>query len=258
MNFFEKIQRKIKLNTHAGTLYQCPFCGYQSKDLETVGHDLPILKKKHVIGGGKRAAGCYKCHSRDRERLLYTFLIEELKLPSDKNISILHIAPEPKLSQVLLKQNFKEYICGDLFTEGYSYPAHVKNMNVLDLNFRDNHFDLFLCNHVLEHIPEDIRAMKEIFRVLKPGGHALLQVPISKNSAETVEDFTIEDPKKREELFGQFDHCRIYGQDYVTRLESVGFKINRINISDKYPSYGLNPEEDLFFCEKPSFKNSEL
>lgn len=79
-------------------------------------------------------------------------------------------------------------------------------MNVLDLNFRDNHFDLFLCNHVLEHIPEDIRAMKEIFRVLKPGGHALLQVPISKNSAETVEDFTIEDPKKREELFGQFDH----------------------------------------------------
>ncbi len=250
MNFFKKIQRKIKLDTHAGTRYQCPFCGYQSKDLETVGHNLPVLKEKHVIGGGRRAAGCYKCHSRDRERLLYAFLIVDLKLPSNKNISILHIAPEPKLSQVLLQQSFREYICGDLFTKGYEYPAHVKNMNVLDLPFEDNHFDLFLCNHVLEHIPEDIKAMKEIFRVLKPGGHALLQVPISKNSPETVEDFTIEDPKKREELFGQFDHCRIYGQDYVTRLESVGFKVKRINISEKYKKFGLNPDEDIFYCEK--------
>lgn len=250
MNFFKKIQRKIKLDTHAGTRYQCPFCGYQSKDLETVGHNLPVLKEKHVIGGGRRAAGCYKCHSRDRERLLYAFLIADLKLPSNKNISILHIAPEPKLSQVLLQQSFREYICGDLFTKGYEYPAHVKNMNVLDLPFEDNHFDLFLCNHVLEHIPEDIKAMKEIFRVLKPGGHALLQVPISKNSPETVEDFTIEDPKKREELFGQFDHCRIYGQDYVTRLESVGFKVKRINISEKYKKFGLNPDEDIFYCEK--------
>lgn len=251
MNFLKKFQRKIKLSAHAGTRYKCPFCGYQSKDLEIVGHDFRVLKQKHVIGGGRRAAGCYKCHSRDRERLLYAFLIEDLKLPSEKNISILHIAPEPKLSQVLLKQNFKEYICGDLYTKGYDYLAHVKNMNVLNLPFEDNHFDLFLCNHVLEHVPEDIEAMKEIFRVLKPGGNALLQVPISKNSAETVEDFTIEDQKKREELFGQFDHCRIYGQDYITRLESVGFKVHRINVSDKYASFGVNPEEDLFFCEKP-------
>lgn len=251
MNFLKQFQKKIKLIAHAGTRYKCPFCGYQSKDLEIVGHDLPILKQKHVIGGGRRAAGCYRCHSRDRERLLYAFLIEDLKLPTNKNISILHIAPEPKLSQVLIKQNFKEYICGDLFTKGYDYPVHVQNMNVLNLPFEDNYFDLLLCNHVLEHIPEDIDAMKEIFRVLKRGGDALLQVPISKNSPATVEDFTIEDHKKREELFGQFDHCRIYGQDYITRLESVGFQVQRINISDKYPSFGINPEEDLFFCKKP-------
>ncbi|WP_143885564.1 hypothetical protein [Chryseobacterium binzhouense] len=84
MNFLKKIQRKIKLDSHSETRYQCPFCGYQSEDLETVGHNLPMLKEKHVIGGGKRAAGCYKCHSRDRERLLYAFLIADLKLPSDK------------------------------------------------------------------------------------------------------------------------------------------------------------------------------
>src|SRR5690606_19939096 len=141
-------------------------------------------------------------------------------------------------------------VCGDLFTEGYEYAAHVQNMNVMDIPYGDHHFDYVLCNHVLEHIPEDTKAMKEIFRVLKPGGSAILQVPISKNSAQTVEDFTIEDPKKREELFGQFDHVRIYGQDYVNRLESAGFKVNRLNISQKYQKLGVNPEEDLFVCEK--------
>lgn len=245
-----KIANKIKLLSHSGSTYHCPYCGYDSKDLEVVGHDLKVLRDKQVIGGGRRAAGCYKCHSRDRERLLYAFLIEELKVTDNKNSSILHIAPEPKLSNIFLKSNVKEYICGDLFTKGYDYPSHVKNMNVMDIPYEDDHFDLAICNHVLEHIPEDTKAMKELHRVLKPGGHALLQVPISKNNQQTDEDFTITDRNKREELFGQFDHVRIYGQDYVTRLESVGFKVKRINISEKYKKFGLNPDEDIFYCEK--------
>ncbi|RKS96266.1 methyltransferase domain-containing protein [Chryseobacterium defluvii] len=249
MSILNRLKNKIKLYSHAGTTYHCPFCGYDSKDLEIVGHDLPVLREKHVIGGGRRAAGCYRCHSRDRERLLYAFIVEELKLP--KETSILHIAPEPKLSNILLKQNFKEYICGDLFTIGYEYPDYVQNMNVLDIPYEDNHFDLVICNHVLEHIPEDTKAMGEIFRVLKPHGKAILQVPISANNQVTHEDFTITDKYKREELFGQFDHVRIYGQDYITRLESVGFIVHRINISDQYKKFGVNPEEDLFFCEKP-------
>ncbi|WP_052248336.1 class I SAM-dependent methyltransferase [Chryseobacterium taiwanense] len=252
MSLITRIKNKIKLQAHSGNNYYCPFCGYTSRDLEVVGHDLPVLREKEVVGGGRRAAGCYQCHSRDRERLLYAFIIEELKLPKNKNRSILHIAPEPKLSNVLLKQDFNEYICGDLFTPGYTYPAHVQNMNVLHLPFEDNHFDLVICNHVLEHIPEDIKAMQELQRVLKPGGKAILQVPISKNTRETVEDFTIADPKKREELFGQFDHVRIYGQDYVQRLESAGFIVHRINISETYTRMGVNPLEDLFYCEKPT------
>lgn len=250
MGLVKKIKNKLKLFSHSGSNYHCPFCGYNSKDLEVVGHDLPILREKHVIGGGKRAAGCYQCQSRDRERLLYAFIMEELKLPSNKDLSILHIAPEPKLSNVLLKQNFREYVCGDLFTEGYYYSDYVKNINVLEIPYSDNYFDFAICNHVLEHIPTDKKAMGELYRILKPGGKAILQVPISKNNQDTHEDFTISDPKKREELFGQFDHVRIYGQDYVTRLESVGFKVNRINISDKYKKLGVNPDEDIFFCEK--------
>lgn len=252
MSLIKRLKNKIKLQAHSGNNYYCPYCGYSSKDLEVVGHDLPVLIEKEVVGGGRRAAGCYQCHSRDRERLLYAFIIEELNLPQNKNIHILHIAPEPKLSNVLLKQNFDEYICGDLFTPGYTYPAHVQNMNVLELPFEDHHFDLVICNHVLEHIPEDIKAMKELQRVIKPEGKAILQVPISKNTPETVEDFTISDPQKREELFGQFDHVRIYGQDYTQRLESAGFLVNRINITETYKRLGVNPEEDIFYCEKPA------
>lgn len=250
MSIIKNIKHNIKLLAHAGNNYQCPFCRYSSRDWEIVGHDLPVLIEKQVIGGGKRAAGCWKCRSRDRERLLYAFLFEELKVSENKNQRILHIAPEPKLSKVLMAQNFQEYICGDLFTEGYHYADHVQNMNVLDLQFPDNYFDLAICNHVLEHIPEDTKAMSEIYRVLKPGGAAILQVPISKNTEKTHEDFTISDPLKREELFGQFDHVRIYGQDYTNRLASVGFKVKQRNVSEKYKNFGVNPEEDIFYCEK--------
>lgn len=250
MSIVKRVQNKLKLLAHSGSNYHCPFCGYNSKDHEVVGHDLPVLVKKQVIGGGKRAAGCYQCKSRDRERLLYAFILEELKVGSNKKVRILHIAPEPKLSKVLREQEFEEYTCGDLFTEGYQYAAHVQNMNVLELPFENNHFDLAICNHVLEHIPEDTKAMGEIHRVVKSGGAAILQVPLSKNTEKTHEDFTIDDPNKREELFGQFDHVRIYGQDYEKRLQSVGFKVNRTNVSEKYKKFGVNPDEDIFYCEK--------
>nr|WP_314493683.1 methyltransferase domain-containing protein [uncultured Chryseobacterium sp.] len=248
MRIITRIKKKIKLLLHSGSKYHCPYCGYNSKDLKIVGHDLKVLRDLQVVGGGKRAAGCFKCGSRDRERLLYAFIIGELKLP--KNTSILHIAPEPKLSGVISKQDFEEYICGDLFTEGYQYPDYVKNINVLDIPYEETHFDLVICNHVLEHIPDDERAIKEIYRVLKRGGKAVLQVPISKNRNVTFEDFSISDPKKREEMFGQFDHVRIYGQDYIQRLENAGFQVSRINISKDYKKFGINPDEDIFFCEK--------
>ncbi|CAA7194366.1 class I SAM-dependent methyltransferase [Chryseobacterium potabilaquae] len=248
MQLLQKIKKKLKLIYFSGSNYHCPFCGYSSKSLEVVGHDLPVLREKQVIGGGRRPAGCYKCHSRDRERLLYAFIIEELKLPPETRI--LHIAPEIKLSKILLNKNFNEYICGDLHTPGYHYPDYVKNINILNIPYEDNHFDIVICNHVLEHIPQDIEAMTELRRVLKPGGKAILQVPISKNNQSTHEDFTISDPKKREELFGQFDHVRIYGQDYFSRLESAGFLVNKVNISEKYKKLGVNPAEDIFFCEK--------
>lgn len=250
MSLFDTIKYYKKLLKHAGFTYKCPYCNYWARDMEMVGHDLPVLTEKQVIGGGRRAAGCRKCKSRDRERLLYAFLFKELKIHLKKSHQILHIAPEPRLSSLLVQQDFENYICGDLFTEGYHYPDHVRNMNVLDLQFDAGTFDLVICNHVLEHIPQDTKALAEIYRVLKPGGKAILQVPVSRNSEQTDEDFTLSDPKERERRFGQFDHVRLYGQDYEVRLQSAGFQVDRINISKKYRKYAVNPHEEIFYCQK--------
>lgn len=245
------IRTKIKLAIHAGTKYHCPICGYQSKDLYAIGHDLHVLSEKKVVGSGSRKGGCYQCKSTDRDRLVYTYLTEKLKILENKKINILHLAPEKGLSPAIMKMGFENYICGDLYTEGYYYPDYVKNMNVLNIPYEDNYFDIIICNHILEHIPNDLDAMAELYRVLKSKGKAILQVPVSLNSEKTYEDFSITDPLEREKEFGQFDHVRIYGQDYKDRLNSVGFNVERISFFKEFPSYGLAEEEDIFVGVKP-------
>lgn len=251
MNILKKFKRKVKLIRHKGDKFICPFCTYGSKDLKMIGRDFQVIYDKQIIGGGRRSAGCYNCGSTDRERLILTYLKEELNIfDENKRKKILHIAPEENLSKELLKYGFDEYICGDIFTEGYSYPEYTVNINVLDIPYQENTFDYIICNHVLEHVPEDILAMRELRRVLKKGGIAILQVPISKNSAETFEDFTITDAEERKVIFGQSDHVRIYGQDYSDRLVKGGFKVERVNISKEYQNYGLNKDEDIFIGVK--------
>lgn len=240
----------IELAWHSGDRYTCPFCGYHAKDLSPIGADFKVLTEKQVVGAGLRKGGCYKCGSTDRERLVFIYLKEVAKVLERKDIRILHFAPEKRLANTLRKIGFEEYICGDLFTEGYDYPDYVQNMNVLDIPYEDDFFDLVVCNHLLEHVPADIDAMKELYRVLKPSGKAILQVPISKNLDKTFEDFSVTDPEEREIVLGQFDHVRIYGQDYTDRLSSVGFKVERINISREYEKYGLSMDEDIFIGKK--------
>ncbi|MDR2214538.1 MAG: class I SAM-dependent methyltransferase [Nevskiaceae bacterium] len=246
----QKITKPWELIAHAGDKYLCPLCNYSSKDWALTGLDFPVIREKQIIGAGTRHAVCHKCGSSDRERLVYVYLTQRLQFFADRNKSVLHIAPELSLSKKLMPMGLRQYICGDLHASGYHYPSHVQNINVLAIPFDDHSFDLVICNHVLEHIPDDVAAMKEIYRVLKAAGRAVLQVPISANSAKTHEDFSITGPAERERAFGQFDHVRIYGQDYVDRLQSCGFNVNRQNISADYPKFGLNLEEDLFVAEK--------
>ncbi|MFT4524216.1 MAG: SAM-dependent methyltransferase [Bacteroidia bacterium] len=249
----ESIQKSLRKARNKGDKYECPLCGFQAERFLPIGLDMPVIRKMQIVGAGLRDGGCASCGSTDRERLIYRYFDKENGLMANaSSMSVLHIAPEKNLTVKLLEKKFKEYACGDLHTPGYHYADHVKNMNVLSLPFEDNHFDVVLCNHVLEHIIPDHEAMTSIFRVLKPGGQALLQVPISLNTEETFEDDSITDPKEREVVFGQFDHVRVYGQDYAQRLSKAGFEVLKEDLSGESERYGLSKDELLYIAIKPS------
>ncbi len=231
----------------------CPLCNCYQLFFLYWGEDSFATTKFLIIGAGRRRTMCKKCGSSDRERLVYLYLRDELKVfGAKKNIKALHFAPEKNLSEKLSKEDTVGYIKGDWLEGGYDYDKTVKKIDVCNIPYENNVFDLIVCNHVLEHIEDDRKAMSELYRVLKPGGKAILQVPISNLLDKTLEDFSIIDPQERLKTFGQEDHVRVYGKDYVERLEEVGFKVQIKNFSNekKYKRFGLNPDENLFLGEK--------
>ncbi|MBK9566010.1 MAG: class I SAM-dependent methyltransferase [Saprospiraceae bacterium] len=135
-------------------------------------------------------------------------------------------------------------MCGDKNNEAYG-DEEVVQVDLMNLKFKTNTFDLVICNHVLEHIDDDHKAIQEVYRVLKHNGKAILQVPICYNMKETYENDLIVTENERLLHFGQKDHVRIYGNDYFKRLERVGFEIDLINIAAQFPNFGLNPKENL-------------
>lgn len=235
-----------------GLRYECPFCGGRFRRLLGTGLALPQLDD--IIGAGRRAAACPRCRSVDRERLVYVYLEQQTDLLDRGDpIDLLHVAPERNLGPLLRQQSRIRYVAGDLEPE----PGAIE-LDITDLGrFGDHTFDVVLCNHVLEHVPEDGKAMAEIHRVLRPGGWAILQVPISRSRRHTYEDADITAPADRERAFGQRDHVRIYARaDYVDRLRSAGFSVVEHGVADDGTGpdvterYGLNPEEVVFVCTK--------
>ncbi|MEQ9657738.1 methyltransferase domain-containing protein, partial [Fulvivirga sp.] len=127
---------------------------------------------------------------------------------------------------------------------------------VHNIPFEENTFDVAMCNHVMEHVDDDIKAMSEIYRVLKPGGWAIMQVPFfSPVGSVTYEDKSIVDPKERESVYGQDDHVRLYGHDYPDRIRQAGFEVIEDRFidelgKDKIKKYALPANETIFFCKK--------
>lgn len=248
-----KWHERLALIKNFGFRYKCPFCGYHARKMNPIGCNFNVIYEKEIIGCGRRFAGCIKCGSTDKERLVFTYLKHTINFFSNSDKCILHMAPEPNLSKQFLKYKFKEYICGDYFAPGYEdvYPSYVKNINILNIPYSNEYFDVVICNHVLEHVEDDIKGMSEIFRVLRKGGFAILQVPISYKLDKTYEDPNITEPKSREDFFGQSDHVRIYGPDYTDRLKKVGFDVDVVsNLAAKHPKFGLNDKEKIYICRK--------
>ena len=213
-----------------GLKYRCPICGSRTRTRRTFSYDFPILKELDVIGGEYRERdNCPMCFSGARERLLYFYLIN--RAPNTKECRILHVAPERGIYEKLFRKH-AGYFAIDIDPNRYDYIDGIRRGDVTKLDFDDGSFDLVLCNHVLEHVPADRVAMREIARVLAPHGVAILQVPLSTRLEQTVEDPMMTDPRERERRFGQFDHVRIYGQDYFDRLNDAGMKVDTIDATD--------------------------
>ncbi|CAM1364900.1 class I SAM-dependent methyltransferase [Tenacibaculum xiamenense] len=189
--------------------------------------------------------------SLERHRLLWLYLKNETDFfISNKKQKVLHIAPEQCFLDIFKKQKNLDYITSDL----ESPIADVK-ADICDLPFKNEEFDIVFCNHVLEHIPDDTKAMQELYRVLKKGGLGIFQIPQDINRAKTFEDDSITNPKERAKIFGQYDHVRVYGLDYFDKLRSIGFNVEEVHYSktmnaELVRKYALDKDEILPICRK--------
>ncbi len=193
---------------YMGKKVECPICNRHYKKFLPYGR---INSRENAL--------CPNCLSLERHRLIWLYLKEKTNFFSGK-LNVLHIAPEHCYIRPFENQHRDNYITADIES-----PLAKVKMDIHQIPFGDNHFDAILCNHVLEHVKDDIQVMKEFHRVLKPGGWAILQVPFFNPVPEkTFEDNSITNPREREKIFGQDDHVRKYGNDYPQRIKQSGLK----------------------------------
>jgi SAM-dependent methyltransferase len=248
---------KYQALKYRGNNYYCPLCGKSYRTFLPGGFDLPVIKEKNIVGAGLRENNiCPGCQSTDRDRLVFLYLEQNSDFFTQYN-RVLHVAPEPALFNVFKKLKNIEYFPGTKYHEGFYYRKNIMKLDITSLDFENNKFDFVIANHILEHITDDYKAMKEILRVLKPGGQAILQVPIALSLNTTYENTNIKSAKEREKYFGQFDHVRLYGKDYYKRLEKTGFNVLKLKPNtdnwkvDNIDKYGINKNEYLYVCFKP-------
>lgn len=187
--------------------------------------------------------------SLERHRLCWLYLQNETDLFTQPQ-KLLHFAPEQAFLKRFRKLKHLDYTTTDL-----NSPIADVKADICNLPFDDNSFNFIICNHVLEHIPDDLKAMKELYRVLAPGGTAILQVPYDRDRNTTFEDDSITDPKERARIFGQYDHVRVYGMDYFEKLEATGFIVEALDYTSSFTDeqinrYRLAKGELLPVCKK--------
>ncbi|WP_445385603.1 class I SAM-dependent methyltransferase [Robiginitalea sp. IMCC44478] len=197
-----------------GSTYQDPIDGKSFRTFLPYGYENP---RENVLSPSTL--------SLERHRLLWLYLKSETPF-FESELKVLHFAPEQAFYKRFRKQKNLDYITTDL-----NSPLADVKADICDLPFEDNSFDVILCNHVLEHIPEQEKALSELYRVMKPGGWGIFQVPQDLNREKTFEDASITDRKERQRVFGQYDHVRVYGQDYFDILKSAGFKVEAVDFS---------------------------
>ena len=203
------IARPFLVQFYKGNDYVDPIDGKSYRKLLAYGYENP---RPNVLSPSTL--------SLERHRLMWLYLKNKTNFFSAP-LKVLHIAPEQAFFKRFRKMSNLDYTTLDIESPLADIKADIRN-----LPLEDNTYDVIFCNHVLEHISEDIQAMQELYRVMKPGGWGIFQVPMKYNAEKTYEDFTITSPEDRQKHFGQYDHVRWYGMDYFTRLENAGFEVD--------------------------------
>lgn len=206
------VARPILVFWMRGDRYEDPIDGKRFKSFLPYGYENP---RENVLSPSTL--------SLERHRLLWLYLKSETDL-FYAFLKVLHFAPEQAFYKRFRKLKNLDYTTTDL-----NSPLADVKADICNLPFEDNSFDVILCNHVLEHIPDDTKAMQELYRVLKKGGWGIFQIPQDLKRDETFEDDSITDEKERAKIFGQYDHVRIYGRDYFDKLRSIGFTVEEVD-----------------------------
>ena len=223
---------------YVGRGKECPLCGCRRRKFLPYGY---VSQRENAL--------CPNCLALERHRLIWLWLVRQsdigrgaMALPR-----LLHIAPE--VAQ-MYSGEAERYVTADLES-----PLADMHFDIQNIPLEDNSFDAIICNHIMEHVEDDRKAMRELYRIMKPNGWGVILSPVELERATTFEDDTITDPEERTRIFGQYDHHRIYGRDYAERLREAGFEVYEIDYKSQLTAkeqelYALS-DELLYIVSKP-------
>jgi SAM-dependent methyltransferase len=253
------LRRRARLSSYRGSQYRCPICGvglrafkpiWQSYWIHSQQYEYkfsPLAMETFNVG----AFSCPACDAYDRERLTALYLDQILpSLRGRRSIRLVEFAPAHALHRTISRYPFVEYRSADLFNKDVD-----DRIDLTDIAYPDESVDIFLCSHVLEHIEDDRTAMRELCRILTPGGFGMLLVPLFPGLDETHEDTAIDTLAERWRHFGGGDHVRQYGKrDFVQRLEAAGFEVAQLGIdhfgAEAFRKAGIAANSVLYVVRK--------
>lgn len=225
---------------YKGNKVDCPVCEKSFKTFLSYGSK--VTHRENVL--------CPYDLTLERHRLMWIFLKDKSNFFTAEKLNVMHIAPEQCFHGIFKKQANLNYTTGDLES-----PIADLHFDLHSIPLEDNKYDVIFCNHVLEHVEDDKQCIQELYRILKPGGWGIFQVPIDTTRMDTYEDASIISPEEREKHFWRFDHIRLYGLDYPEKLEAAGFEVEIYDYhkdmpKEQYEKYRFHPDELLYIVKK--------
>jgi hypothetical protein len=229
-----RAHRFLREQLHRGDRVECPICGHHYR------HFMAQWNDENAV--------CWHCGSQEWHRTLWLFLTEQRPDLLAGAESLLHFAPEPGIEEHL-RPRVPRYLSADIDPG----VADIQ-LDITKMNLDDESLDAIICSHILEHVPDDAAAMSELFRVLRPGGWAVVLVPLARDQSETYEDPSIVDPVARKWAFWQEDHVRLYAPDIADRLRAAGFHVEHLRPTfggGAAERYRLGDRNDIFLGTRP-------